>query len=70
MSGDWHWQSLDATGTPLHDTPTTRFPTQGDAENHIGQNWAQMLAAGVEAVCLYQDERLVYGPMSLRPAAD
>jgi hypothetical protein len=44
------------------------FPTQADAEAFIGQTWEELLAGGVEAVTLYDEDREVYGPMSLKPA--
>lgn len=41
------------------------FPTQGDAESWIGETWRELAADGVEAVTLFEDDRDVYGPMSL-----
>ena len=38
------------------------FPSQADAET-----WRDLLAGGVEDVTLYEEQRAVYGPMSLRP---
>ena len=69
MTGAWHWVCLSSAGNPVPAPPgaDARFPTQGDAENYIGQAWPDLLAAGVDAVSLQQDDRLVYGPMSLHP---
>ena len=40
-------------------------PTQGDAETWLGETWRELLDAGVDAVVLLEDDREVYGPMSL-----
>ena len=42
-----------------------RFPTQADAESWVGEIWADLAEAGVDAVTLFELERQVYGPMSL-----
>jgi hypothetical protein len=42
-----------------------RFPNQADAESWVGEVWADLAARGVDAVTLFEDDRLVYGPMSL-----
>ena len=44
-----------------------RFPSQSEAETWIGESWPELLAAGVDSVVLLQGERVVYGPMGLRP---
>ena len=33
----------------------------------MGEVWRDLLAAGVDAVTLLEDQRTVYGPMSLHP---
>jgi hypothetical protein len=43
------------------------FPTQSDAESWIGEHWRHLADSGVESVALYEDDREVYGPMSLSP---
>ena len=48
--------------------PQERFPTQADAETWIGENWRDLLDAGVDQVTLLEGDRVVYGPMSLHPA--
>ncbi|TQM62973.1 hypothetical protein [Humibacillus xanthopallidus] len=70
MSADWSWLFLDAHGNTMEGEglPTAGFPTQSDAENFLGESWQELLAAGVEAVTLRQNEAVVYGPMSLRAA--
>jgi hypothetical protein len=46
----------------------TAFPTQSDAETWIGEVWPTLLEAGSEQVLLLEEDRIVYGPMGLRPA--
>ncbi|HVV30031.1 MAG TPA: hypothetical protein VHC41_04060 [Mycobacteriales bacterium] len=67
----WTWRLESASG----DTVTAdglgageSFPTQSDAETWVGEQWRELLAQGVTAVYLYEDDREVYGPMSLLPA--
>ena len=62
----WRWapdhsQRDDDTGLDR------RFPTQGEAESWLGEFYPDLLEAGVGAVTLYEEDRLVYGPMRLRP---
>jgi hypothetical protein len=68
----WRWQFERADGTVIADVPppavTTEFPTQGDAESWIGETWRGLLDIGVESVSLLEGDRIVYGPMGLRPA--
>ena len=70
----WMWVYQDAQGNPAQSIPesaaTTDFLTQSDAENYIGESWSELLDGGVDAVSLYEDDRLIYGPMSLHPATD
>lgn len=49
------------------DEMSQTFPTQADAETWVGEEWAALLADGVESVTLVEEQRVVYGPMSLRP---
>lgn len=70
MSAQWTWLLLDAYGTPMTEAaaPRSPFPTQSDAESYLGESWPELVEVGVEAVTLRQNEAVVYGPMSLRPA--
>ena len=43
------------------------FSSQADAETWIGENWKDLLEAGVDQVTLLEDGAVVYGPMSLHP---
>ncbi len=68
----WTWQYHAPQGTPAPQEtsqPANGFPAQADAETWVGEVWRSLLAEGVEAVSLYEDDRLVYGPMSLRPSS-
>ncbi|WP_344813187.1 hypothetical protein [Microlunatus aurantiacus] len=44
-----------------------RWHSQGDAETWLGEFYPELREAGVRAVRLYEEDRLVYGPMSLDP---
>jgi hypothetical protein len=66
----WTWRYEDSGGgdvTPAQAPPGEAFPTQSDAETWLGENWRELLSAGVEQVSLLEAGRVVYGPMSLRP---
>lgn len=67
MSFSWRFQAAD--GSPLSPSVVGGggFPTQADAETWVGEAWPELLAEGVDAVTLLEDEREVYGPMSLHP---
>lgn len=69
----WYWRFLDASGEVIKDddgSPTgqdVEFPTQSDAESWIGEHWRHLAESGVDAVTLLEEDREVYGPMSLSP---
>lgn len=65
----WTWRYEDEAGgevTPAQAPAGEAFPTQSDAETWLGENWRELLSAGVEQVSLLDGGRVVYGPMSLR----
>ncbi len=69
-SGDepWSWALLDASGATVEvpaDLAGQRFASQADAESWVGQIWADLAEHGVDAVTLFEADRVVYGPMSL-----
>jgi hypothetical protein len=70
MIMDWTWQTQRADGSSAESilSNDSTFPTQGDAESWIGENWQELLEEGVEQVSLLNGATVVYGPMSLRPA--
>ncbi len=64
----WTWRLEDASGTEVTVTgelADQRFVSQADAESWVGEIWADLADAGVDAVTLFEHEREVYGPMSL-----
>ena len=65
----WTWRYEDPSGAtvvPLESAPTAEaFPSQADAESWVGENWRELLAAGVAQVTLLEGDREVYGPMGL-----
>jgi hypothetical protein len=69
MAWSWRYESGDGSEvTPAEAPAGEAFPTQSDAETWLGENWRELLSAGVEQVTLLDTGREVYGPMSLRPA--
>lgn len=65
MSDDFSWQLHEASGT-VRPGETSTFPTQAEAEAWLGEEWADLLADGIESVTLLRGTEPVYGPMSLR----
>ncbi|QIG45961.1 hypothetical protein G5V58_13270 [Nocardioides anomalus] len=66
----WSWRLLDASGAEVDvpgDMADRRFASQADAESWVGEIWADLADAGVDAVTLLEADREVYGPMSLHP---
>lgn len=63
MTTGWTWKYERSDGSLVGQS--TPFPAQGDAETWLGENWRQLLQEGVDRVVLLDDEREVYGPMSL-----
>jgi hypothetical protein len=69
----WIWRYETADGSTVHEVPALgqvgAFPSQADAEAWLGDTWAELLASGVDQVTLLEEDREVYGPMSLHPAS-
>ena len=64
----WSWRLEDASGGVVEvpaEYADRRFTSQADAESWVGEIWADLAAAGVDAVTLLDADRVVYGPMSL-----
>lgn len=64
----WRWRLEDAQGAEVTvegDWADQRFPSKADAESWVGEVYAELAEAGVDAVTLFEGDRLVYGPMSL-----
>jgi hypothetical protein len=68
MSFTWRYETLDGSPAAAEGLPSDRFPTQADAESWIGEMWQTLLAGGVDQVSLLENDRVVYGPMSLHAA--
>lgn len=65
----WTWTYAGAEGEELTpDLATEGFLSQAEAEDWIGVTWRELREAGVSSVTLHEDDRVVYGPMSLDPA--
>jgi len=65
----WTWTYAGPEGQPVTpDEATEGFLTQAEAEDWIGVVWRELREAGVGSVTLLEDDRVVYGPMSLDPA--
>ena len=64
----WHWRYEDRAGgvveRPGGET-VERFSSQSDAESWLGEHWRELLDDGVAQVSLFEDGKVVYGPMSL-----
>ena len=66
----WFWRLEDRAGTEVAAAEVApngapRFTSQSDAESWVGEVWRELLEDGVDAVTLFEADRLVYGPMSL-----
>ena len=68
MSWSWRYEKSDGTTTTGPSSADQSFPTQSDAETWIGEAWRELLDSGVDQVVLLEEERVVYGPMSLHPS--
>ena len=64
----WSWRYERSDGGAVDPAGSQDFPTQSDAETWIGESWRELLDAGIDQVSLLEEERVAYGPMSLRPA--
>lgn len=67
MSWSWRYEDSEGNLVAKPNLPQAEFPTQADAESWLGENWRDLLDAGVHAVSLLEGETVVYGPMSLHP---
>jgi hypothetical protein len=65
----WWWRLEDTDGNEVEvqgELAGQRFASQADAESWVGEIWAELAAEGVGQVILFELDRQVYGPMSLR----
>jgi hypothetical protein len=64
----WTWTYEGPDGEPVSpEAAAEGFLTQAEAEDWIGVTWRELRESGVSAVTLLEDDRTVYGPMSLDP---
>jgi hypothetical protein len=68
MAWTWRYEGADGGEVAIDGPRAEAFPTQSDAETWLGENWRELLSAGVEQVTLLDTGRQVYGPMSLHAA--
>jgi hypothetical protein len=69
MGWIWRLESVDGTAIDGADTPVSpSHPNQSDAETWLGETWRELSEAGVAQVSLFEDDRLIYGPMPLAEA--
>jgi hypothetical protein len=62
----WTWRIDRADGADVAlDTEPPAFSAQGDAESWLGEVWRELAEAGADQATLLEDDRVVYGPMSL-----
>ena len=61
----WHWVADPQLPKEFEHS----WPNQGDAETWLGEFYPDLRTAGVRSVTLYEEDRRVYGPMSLDPDA-
>ncbi len=61
----WSWRFEGPDGSTLDRPASPSHPSQSDAENWIGEQWRELADEGVAQVTLFEDGRLVYGPMAL-----
>jgi hypothetical protein len=61
----WTWRLEDTDAADLATPPSPGHSNQSDAESWLGEHWRELAEAGVAQATLFEDERKVYGPMSL-----
>ncbi len=64
----WSWRLETTDGAVVEAVRAEKFPSQADAESWIGESWQDLAEQGVDRVVLLEDDREVYGPMSLHAA--
>lgn len=63
------WKSVDADGNEAAPpVPGDGFDEQAKAEAWLTENFEDLLDQGISHVSLFEEDRLVYGPMGLAPA--
>ena len=68
----WLWRYESASGEPVSpsEAPASEpFTTRSDAESWLGENYRELLSAGVDQVTLLEDGSAAY-TMSLHPSEE
>ncbi len=60
----WKWLLENVAGETVEIGSAPEFSTQSDAETWIGETWRDLADADVMQASLFEDDHLVYGPMS------
>ena len=69
MAFQWRYEDSGGGVVDAPELPAAEvFPSQADAETWMGENWRELLHAGVAQVTLLDGDREVYGPMGLDAA--
>ncbi|MGA4507051.1 hypothetical protein ACQB6R_04955 [Propionibacteriaceae bacterium G1746] len=69
----WYWDAEQSSGLESHSDDLVgagigrRFDDQASAEQWLTENYLDLADLGIDSVSLYEEDRLVYGPMSLQP---
>ncbi|GAA3397624.1 hypothetical protein [Cryptosporangium minutisporangium] len=58
MTWQWRYQG-DTSGSEVGEA-SEEFPSQSDAESWLGEQWRELLAAGVDEVILEENGRKEY----------
>ena len=65
----WTWTYAGPDGAEVTPADAAEgFLSQAEAEDWVGVAWRELREQGVSSVTLLEDDRVVYGPMSLDPA--
>jgi len=61
----WTWRLESVDGAELTEPASPAHGNQSDAESWLGEQWRELVEAGVGQVTLLEAETEIYGPMSL-----
>lgn len=60
MTWQWRYQSGGNPTSGPEGPVSEEFPSQSDAESWLGEQWRELLAAGVDEVVLEENGRVEY----------
>ncbi len=61
----YRWDAETDADTRVELGLDQQFATQADAEAWLSASWEDLAEAGLDAVTLYEGDRVIYGPMGL-----